>query len=326
MEGIATGGDAGAASTGRMPDSPLVDPTIRGGGPQKEHRAPWFVLVRPRAALNPRPASADTRGGPNPGPPASARDTALRVAARRGRAGTFPEVRTMSLVPQSRVGKIEFYEAHLPAWTTHAVPIGLGVPEVAALATAVANARAAYTAHVTALEAARAATQNFYDKVRHMHSAPGLGADMILKIRTKAQTANDPNVYVLAQIPPPATPGVTPPPGTPSDFAVGLLQDGSLQLKWKCGNPPGTVGTIYEVKRQIGGEGVFAFVGASGVKSFLDDTLPGGSAPVTYQITAVRSTARGNPAQFTVNFGMGGGGLAFATITGEGGANVKMAA
>jgi hypothetical protein len=49
----------------------------------------------------------------------------------------------------------------------------------------------------------------------------------------------------------------------------------------------------------------------------VDDTLPIASAPVTYQITAVRSTARGNPAQYTVNFGIGGGGggLAIASIT-----------
>jgi hypothetical protein len=110
----------------------------------------------------------------------------------------------------------------------------------------------------------------------------------------------------------------------------GLLQTGALELKWKCNNPSGTQGTIYEVKRQIGGvgSGGFVFVGASGVRSFTDDTLPSGSAPVTYQITAVRSTARGKPAQFTVNFGIGGGGgFAITSITGASeGTSVKMAA
>jgi len=109
----------------------------------------------------------------------------------------------------------------------------------------------------------------------------------------------------------------------PFDFTVGLLQNTSLELKWKCNNPSGTQGTIYEVKRAIGG-GAFNFVGATGVKLFTDDTLPSGSAPVTYQITAVRSTARGNPAQFTVNFGIGGPGLTIASVT-EGGP-MKMAA
>jgi len=157
---------------------------------------------------------------------------------------------------------------------------------------------------------------------------PGAGADMIQTIKTYAQTTNNPNVYVLAQIPPPAQGGTTPPPGTPFDFTVGLLQDGSLQLKWKCSNPSGTVGTIYEVKRQIGG-GAFEFVGATGVKTFTDDTLTGAS-PVTYQITAVLSTARGNPAQFVVNFGVGGGGLTVASVVStpesSSGGDIKMAA
>lgn len=220
----------------------------------------------------------------------------------------------MGIVPNDRIGKIEFYEAHLPPWTTNAAAIGLTPASVTALTTAVTNARKAYGDHLAAQAAAKAATAAFYDKVRIMHSNPGFGADMIQTIKTFAQTSNNPNVYVLAQIPPPAQGGTTPPPGTPFDFTVNLLQDGSLQLKWKCSNPSGTVGTIYEVKRQVGGAGSFQFVGATGVKTFTDDTLSGGS-PVMYQITAVRSTARGNPAQFVVNFGVGGGGLTVSSIS-----------
>jgi len=229
----------------------------------------------------------------------------------------------MGVVPDTRLGKIEFYEAHISPWTTNAAGIGLTPASVTALGTLTTQARAAYNAHIAARDAARAATDNFYDKVRDMHNGPGAGADMIRTIRNHAETKDDPNVYVLAQIPPPATPGTTPPPGTPFEFTVGLLQNGALELKWKCNNPSGTQGTIYEVKRAIGG-GAFNFVGATGVKLFTDDTLPSGSAPVTYQITAVRSTARGNPAQFTVNFGIGGPGLTIASVT-EGGP-MKMAA
>ena len=215
----------------------------------------------------------------------------------------------MSIVPPSRLGKIEFYEAHITPWTTNAVAIGLTTAQVTALDTKVKDARDAYDAQIAAHDAARAATQDFYDKVRAMHSDPGFGADMIAAIKNKAQTTNNPNVYVLAQIPPPATPGTTPPPGTPFDFTVGLLQSGALELKWKCTNPTGTQGTLYEVKRRFGGVSApFEYAGASGTRAFTDETLPTGSAPVTYQVTAVRSTSRGNPAQFTVNFGLGGGG------------------
>jgi hypothetical protein len=236
----------------------------------------------------------------------------------------------MGVVPNNRVGKIEFYEAHNGPWAASAAAIGLTPASVTALTTATTNARKAYNDHLAAQEAAKAATNAFYDKVRLMHSSPGFGADMIQTIKTFAQTTNNPNVYVLAQIPPPAAGGTTPPPGTPFDFTVGLLQDGSLELKWKCSNPSGTVGTIYEVKRQIGsgggggGGGAMTFVGATGVKTFTDDSLPSNASPCTYQITAVRSTARGNPAQFTVNFGMGGGGLTIASVTESG--PMKMAA
>ncbi len=240
----------------------------------------------------------------------------------------------MGVVPNDRVGKIEFYEAHALAggpWAINAAAIGLLPASVTTLGTLTTAARANYNAHLAAQEAAKSATQKFYDSVRAMHSGAGAGADMIQTIKTYAQTKNDPNVYVLAQIPPPAAGGITPPPGTPFDFTVGLLQDGSLELKWKCNNPSGTQGTIYEVKRQVGSGGM-TFVGATGVKTFTDDTLPSGSSPATYQVTAVRSTARGNPAQFTVSFGIGGGGaglvgVTIANIT-EGGAGepMKMAA
>ena len=39
------------------------------------------------------------------------------------------------------------------------------------------------------------------------------------------------------------------------------------------------------------------------------------SSPATYQVTAVRSTSRGNPSQFTVSFGSGGPGAIGMTIT-----------
>ncbi|KAA0213038.1 MAG: hypothetical protein DYG94_12075 [Leptolyngbya sp. PLA3] len=235
----------------------------------------------------------------------------------------------MGVVPDTRIGKIEFYEAHALAggpWATNAAGIGLTPASVTALSTLTIAARNAFNAAEAARQAAKAATQAYYDAVRAMHSGPGAGQDMIDTIRNWAESKDNPNVYALAQIPPPATPGTTPPPGTPFKFRVGLLQDGALELKWKCNNPGGTVGTIYEIRRAVGG-GAFAFVGASGVKSFTDDTLVSGAAPVTYRITAVRSTARGNPAQFTVNFGTGGPGRTIAGITSAGdGADVRMAA
>jgi hypothetical protein len=234
----------------------------------------------------------------------------------------------MGITPTTRLGKIEFYESHVGPWATSAVAIGLQTSAVTALTTLTSAARKAYGDHLAAQDAAKTATQNFYDKVRAMHNGIGAGADMIETIKAFAETTNNPNVYTLAMIPPPATPGVTPPPGTPSDFSVGLLQDGSVKLTWKCSNPAGVGGTNYEVLRKIGGSTTFTYLGQIGKKSFTDVTIPAGSTPATYQVTAFRSTARGEPAQFTVNFGVGGGGGMFIASTSEGVVNgeMKMAA
>ena len=53
----------------------------------------------------------------------------------------------MAIVPDTRIGKIEFYEAHLPPWSTNAVAIGLTAAKMTAFADLVKNARSAYDSH-----------------------------------------------------------------------------------------------------------------------------------------------------------------------------------
>jgi hypothetical protein len=102
------------------------------------------------------------------------------------------------------------------------------------------------------------------------------------------------------------TPAPRPAPGTPNRFAVALAGDGALTLKWKCNNPRGTGGTMYQVWRRVGGTAPFEYLGGSGTKAFVDATIPAGTPQVTYQIQAVRSTAVGAWAQYTVSFGTSG--------------------
>ncbi len=230
----------------------------------------------------------------------------------------------MGITPQSRLGKIEFYESHVGPWGTSAVAIGVTTSAVTSLTALTVAARKAYGDYVAAQEAAKTATQTYYAKVRAMHDGPGAGADMIETIKAFAQTTNNPNVYTLAMIPPPATPGAVPPPGKPTDFSVNLLEDGSVKLNWKCSNPAGTGGTNYEVLRKSGSTTTFTYLGQVGKKSFTDMTIPAGATPSVYQITAYRSTQRGEPAQFTVNFGVGGGGSIFIASTSEGVQNGEM--
>jgi hypothetical protein len=217
----------------------------------------------------------------------------------------------MGIVPNTDLGKITFYEAHISLWTANALSIGILATDATALASAITAARKAYNDQQTALEAAKAATMNMHNLVAAMHT---LGSADIAKIKAYADTTHNPNVYVLANIPAPATPTPVGPPGRPMDFSVALTEEGYVMLSWKCANPTGSQGTVYEVQRKIG-SGSFEYLSSSGKKSFTDETLPAGSSGVTYQITAIRSTKRGLPGQFNVNFGVGGGGMFIASTS-----------
>ena len=111
-----------------------------------------------------------------------------------------------------------------------------------------------------------------------------------------------------------ATPTPAPAPGTCSDFKVELGADGSVQSTWKANNPTGLSGVTYQVWRRIGSEGEFSFLGATGLKKFVDSTIPAGTAQVQYQVRGIRPTAAGAWAQFNVNFGQAGGGGAMASV------------
>lgn len=211
----------------------------------------------------------------------------------------------MATYPTSpRAAFLSWCEAHVDTFQTNAVTIGLTPAQATAFKSAVIAADGAQVAQEEAQQAAKAATTactNAFDDLR------ASAAEMVRTIRTFAENTNNPNVYAVAQIPPPQAASTVPPPGTPSDFSVALLQNGAIELKWKCQNPSGASGTIYEVRRGPA-SGPFAFIGATGTKTFTDATLPRTSTVVTYEITAVRSTQRGNPATWNVMFGVGSGG------------------
>lgn len=231
----------------------------------------------------------------------------------------------MGILPRKKIERLEFFEQHVEPWTSNAAILGLSPAAMTALAAAVGNARTAWNAAQAARLASKAATNEFDDTL----SASGkLVAEAIELIRNKAESTNDPSIYNIALIPPPATPSTLPPPGSPFDFKINLEQGGALGLKWKCNNPENASGTIYEVRRQAQGSPAdqWTFAGATGTREFLDTTLPSSMAAtgVNYQITAVRSTSRGVPSIFNVRFGVsGGGGFTVTAVTPEG---VKLAA
>lgn len=217
-------------------------------------------------------------------------------------------------VPRKLEEFMTFLTAHANLWDVNHTALGLSTSQTQAYKTAATGAQALYATQVAAQEAAKSATikqQVATASVRTMT------ADLIRSIIAFADQQADPAaVYALGQIAPPSPATPIAPPGTPSDFVCTLMPTGELELSWKCPNPEGATGTVYEVKRRIGSGGV-TYVGVTGERKFTDDTVPSSAAVpgVTYFITGVRSTARGVTSQFLVSFGIGGGGISTVSIS-----------
>lgn len=223
----------------------------------------------------------------------------------------------MATIPTRKAEQLAFFESHWPVWTNSPASLGLSAPAVAAFKTLTQTARASFDAAETARNAAKSATLT---QDSDLDEAFNSCSDLIRIIRAYAESQANPNtVYAAADIPAPATPQPTLPPGTCKTYSATILDGGSLQINWKCTNPPGTSGVVYEVRRRIA-MGEYVFIGAVGTKKFIDNTLPAGSSTVTYQVTGTRGNQRGVSSSFNVTFGVGGG---FATVTVS---NVKLAA
>jgi hypothetical protein len=161
-------------------------------------------------------------------------------------------------------------------------------------------ARAATIAQRMAEAAAESATLNLQIAIDDMATQ---GASMLLQIRAKAGMSGN-SVYPLASISPPSKGSPIAKPGKPYRFSFTLDEDGAVYLKWKCTNPRGSAGTIYQIYRQVDGSGQMAFLGTTGKKQFVDMTVSQGTTTIVYKIRAIRSTKIGESATFNVNFGV----------------------
>jgi hypothetical protein len=194
----------------------------------------------------------------------------------------------MSLVPETKIGKIQFFNSKITPWTKCRRHWDFTAAAVTDLQTKLTNAQTKLDAQIAAEAAFRTAVAAANDAVSILMIA---GMDIVKAIRAKAAVAGN-SVYELAEIPAPATPTPVNTLGKPSDFVVTLSESGALDLTWKCASPRAT-GVIYQIWRRIGPTGAFDYLGGTGEKKFTDSTLPAGSSQVTYQIQAVRSTAAG---------------------------------
>lgn len=203
-------------------------------------------------------------------------------------------------LPESRLGKIQWFETRTPVWGAEADPtaIGLTSAQVAQITSLTVAARNAYTAAENARAASKVATESFHQAVDAMHA---YGADLISAIKSYAETTNNPAVYDMAMVSPPDPRGTANPPAQPYDGRSELLNDGSVRIWWKGSGP---TGTHYLVRRKLDGENAFTLIADVGEKQFIDQTVPAGIAWVRYSVTAKRGEVQSPPGeQIVVQFG-----------------------
>lgn len=211
----------------------------------------------------------------------------------------------MSTYPRKRDEFLTWCQAHAPVWSAAPTTIGLSAPQTLAFSVAVGDLETAVLTQEIARQTALAATGTAQSREAALRNLAG---DLVRTIRAFAQTTNNPNVYQLAQIPPPAAPGPLPPPGQPTDFKVELNPEGSITLRWKAAHPAGSSNVVYFVTRKFVGESGFTLLGASGERNFTDATIPFGTSSATYIVQAQRGQTSGPASQqLTVTFGVSGG-------------------
>jgi hypothetical protein len=205
----------------------------------------------------------------------------------------------MRVVPKNRAEQISFFTARLDAWASDPAAIGLTVADVEVLRDQVEAAQLAHSRQGELQNQARAATQAYHASADQMHRT---GAGLLKKIRAQAE-ADGQEVYTQARVPEPRKKSPIGDPGKPDNFGTQLLGNGAFALTWTCENPRGSVGTMYLVRRALGGSEEFEYLGTVGTKRFVDTTLPAGPAKVTYRVQAIRSTRVGPIASHSVMVG-----------------------
>jgi hypothetical protein len=203
-------------------------------------------------------------------------------------------------IPASRTASIDWVADRVALWGANAAAIGLTAIEVGALTTLAATAGGAQTDAQIARDDARSATLKFHTDTDAMRAS---AADLVATIKAFAEKTNDPNVYVLANVSPADPHAPLPLPSQPTNGTAELGGNGAITLNFDAIGPGGTV---WQVWRRLDAETQYAFVGNadSRTKSFLDATIPAGTARAQYTIQGVRGRVAG-PVSFaiTVQFG-----------------------
>ena len=222
----------------------------------------------------------------------------------------------MPVIPRNLIGKIEFFEQHLPVWSVDPAAIGLDAGQIVDLTARTAQARSDYESALAIRNSAKALTETQNNSVGFMYD---LGADLVKTIRAFAETTDNDAVYAAAQIPAPSPPKPTGAPDMPTNVTADVNNFGYVVVGWKGSR---AVGTQFILQRQMipvdAPAGPWTFVGSSVTNDYTDTTVPTGFAGVSYRVYAQRAGGTSDVSTpTTVSFGTGTGSSSSETAGGE---------
>ncbi len=225
----------------------------------------------------------------------------------------------MSEIPDTVLGKIEYFEQHIPVWAADPTAIGLTAQQIADLTNYTAAARVAYNDTQALRSQAKASTLNQTTSVKAMMA---FGTAVIATIKAFADiNGNDQDVYVQAEITPDNTPAPLAPPVPATELRADLLNTGEIKLTWK-----GTVanGTFYSVWRKLADETNFDTLGSVSAKNFVDASVPQGTSEAVYYLVTHRDELSSEATEpIFVRFGVADGDTSGQNQTGDtGGLNI----
>jgi len=206
----------------------------------------------------------------------------------------------MAVLPNSREEMIEWFANRIAQWSANAATIGLDMAQITEVASLIDAAVVVHDDAIAARQASKDATIAYYNGADALRA---YGADLIKVIKATAESTDNPDIYSLASIPPPADPTPAGAPDQPTDLTATVLLPFGIGLSWKGST---SQGAYFEVYRRLETESTFSILKTTKEKSFEDRTIPDGVDSVQYYIAAARDEFRTNSSSLAVQFGAGG--------------------
>lgn len=206
----------------------------------------------------------------------------------------------MAVLPNSREEMIEWFSTRIAQWSANAATLGLELSQITEAASLIDNAVSVHDDAIAARQASKDATISYYNGADALRA---YGADLIKVIKATAESTDNPDIYSLASIPPPADPTPAGPPEQPTNLTATVLLPFGIGLSW---NGSVSQSAYFEVYRRLENESTYSILKTTKEKSFEDRTIPDGVDTVQYYIAAARDEFRTNSSTLAVQFGTGG--------------------